>query len=202
MELVGKLFGEAWEHRRKRRRGVAAGVIVVAAAAAAGLLVDSLDHSPARPPNQPIGAGYHFESYSRVVARTPLVVFSPDQQLGAHCAVLNSIACDSVVVAFELRSPATSVVASIDGRVIKLHSVTKATRLGGKSTLSFRPGLVFSGNLKPRASARIYPQPASEMSNVRRPTFASVRLLINSAADGSQVVTQLWVRAARIWGTQ
>jgi hypothetical protein len=199
MELVARLFGEAWEHRRKRRRGVAAGVIVVAAVAAAGLVVDRLDHSRAQPPNQPTGAGYRFESSSRVVARTPLVVFSPDQQLGDHCAVLNSIACDSVVVQFELRSPATSVLASIEGRVMKLHQVTKATRLGGKSTLSVRPGIVFSGNLSPRASARVFPRPAIEMSSERRPTFASVRLLIKSA-DGSQVATQLRVRAGRVWG--
>jgi hypothetical protein len=198
MELIARLFGEAWEHRRKRRRGVAAGVMVVAAAAAAGLLVDRLDHSPAPPPNQPIAAGYHFESPSSVVARTPLVAFSPDQQLGDHCAVLNSIACDSVVVELELRSPATSVVASIDGRVMRLHSVTKLTP-GGKATVSFRPGIVFSGNLKPRASARVYPQPAIDKSSVRRPTFASVRLLINSA-DGSHVATQLRMRAVRVWG--
>lgn len=171
--------------------------MVIAAAATAGLLVDRLDHSPPRPP---IAAGYQFESSSRMVARAPLVVFSPDQQLGEHCAVLNSVACDAVVVAFELRSPAKSVVASIDGRVMKLHLVTKPTRLGRKSTLSFRPGTVFSGNLIPRASARIFPQPAIETLSARRPTFASVRLLINSA-NGSQVATQLRARAGRVWGS-
>jgi hypothetical protein len=195
MELVARLFGEAWEHRRKRRRSVPTGLIVIAAAAAAGLLIGGLDHTPPRPMNQPVGAGSRFESPSRVLADN-LVLFSPEQQLGDHCAAVNSVSCDRAVVMVRLKSPAASVVVSLDGRMMKLKRITRQTEDGLRFAEPFSPGTVFFGKLLPPRTVRVFAHPATE-TPISRPTYVSVRLLIDSA-DGSKVTTQLRVRAARV----
>lgn len=169
MELVSGLFGEAWEHRRRRHRNALMMVLLLASAAVAMLLIVRLDHAPA--PTTATSQSAH-DSGSQLLASTS-IRFGPveaygrgGQQLGRHCAMLNSIACDASNVEFDLKRPATSVVASVSGRVMKLKPLTREVtqpewraKWGGKPEPGLRwralsSGLDFTGVLSPLGIAR------------------------------------------------
>jgi hypothetical protein len=107
IELVSRLFGEAWEYRRSRHRAIAAGGLLAIAAVAAGLIVG---HSQGAPTQRSTGGKYRVEPSSSVITSWSL-------------SVGGSGAFQRVGVSLVLKDQATSVVASIDGQTADLRSL-------------------------------------------------------------------------------
>lgn len=196
-----KLFGEAWDHRRQRHRALAVSLGIAAAAAAtlAGLLTD-------RQASQSVHSVIRHEAYPRLVART-YTSLTPDQQLGAHCAVLNSVACDTLTFQLELRRPALSVVASMGSRGgVKLLETPASEGFPVPEELVLTrpvPRIVFSGELFPMGTAHAIARPRIESGWSNRETNhprtrLDVRLLI-TYPDGSRVRTVLPARPLRVY---
>ncbi len=185
MELVARLFGEAWDHRRQRHLAVVVslGTVAVVAAIVAGLLTSG--HQ-----GRSTNAVVRNEDSSRLVAET-YTSLDPDQQLRDHCAVLNSVACDTLTFQLELRRPAVSVVASMGARVVKLLATPKPEGFPVPDeivlTRSSVPRAVFSGELFPIGTARpVAHQRTESIDRNHRTTYLHVRLLI-TYLDGSRV---------------
>jgi hypothetical protein len=150
----------------------------------------------AQPPNQPIGTGRYLESSSNVVAGYNLTL-DPDQRSSDHCALINSVACDTAEFEVQLQTPAASVIASVDGRVMSLWRIAKPT---GAETVSFRAGTAFAGNLNPPETSKVFPHRRTETmpsKGVVR-THLPVRLSIDYP-DGSRVITRFRSVATRCW---
>lgn len=177
MELIVQLFGEAWEHRRRRHRALRMSLAVglIAAGVAAGALMG-------RPRANPAASSLHRAAASRVVARS-YSLLTPDQQLGDHCAVLNSVACDTLTLQLQLTHPARSVVASMGSRTVRLTATPRADGFPVPDeitlTRSFGPWTVFSGELFPALAPHAVAYPTLLLgSRDHRPTYVDVRLLI------------------------
>jgi hypothetical protein len=197
MELVARLFGEAWDHRRQRHRTVVVslGIAAVVAAITAGLLTSG-------PQSGSASGVVRSEVSSRFVGET-YTSLDPDQQLRDHCAVLNSVACDTLTFQLELRRPAVSVVASMGNRVVKLLGTPKSDGFPVPDeiflTRSPAPRTVFSGELFPIGTARAVGRPRAEPGGGdHRTTYLQVRLLV-TYPDGSRVSAVLRVDPIRAY---
>jgi hypothetical protein len=202
MEFVVKLLGEAWEHRRRRQRTFAAGVmlvaVAVAVAVAAGLLLGRSDHAP----GQAVGAGYQFERSSRVLAyydvAYPLSQGSMPISM-CRASAPQSGACESIFFALVVKRPATSVVVSFGGLVVKLNRPRIKPGTTMRSGLKLRTGAVFGGNLPTvtllKTNARAVPgvRPA-----IGRSGYATFRALI-TYADGTRISTNSRQYLRRGW---
>lgn len=102
------LFAEAWAHRRRRQRPLRRGALALAASAAllTGLLV-----------------GAHGQQRSYTPVARSFSSLTPDLGLGRHCAVINSVACDTIEFDLELKRPARLVAVTIDGRAMNLQPI-------------------------------------------------------------------------------
>jgi hypothetical protein len=185
MELVARLFGEAWDHRRERHRAVVVSLGIVAAAAAivAGLLTSG--HQ-----SQSANSAVRNEASSPLVAKA-YTSLTPDQQLRDHCAVLNSVACDTLTFQLELRRPAVSVRASMGSRVVKLLGTPKSEGFPVPDeivlTRNSAAWTVFSGELFPTGTAHAVEHPRTEsIGRNHGKTSLYVRLLV-TYPDGSRV---------------
>jgi hypothetical protein len=201
MDLVARLFGEAWDHRRQRHRAVivSLGIAAVVTAIVAGLLTSGQN-------SQSANTVVRNESSLRLVAQT-YTILTPDQQLGARCAVRNSVACDTLTFQLELRRPAASVVASMGTRVVKLLGTPTSEGFPVPDELVRTrpaPRTVFSGELFPIGTARAvaHPRIESGWGNRRgrshRRNYVDVGLLI-TYPDGSRVSTVLPVQPMRVY---
>ncbi len=124
MDLVARLFGEAWEYRRRRHRALVAGILLVGIAVAAGLLLGRGGNKLTKPA---LAVSFRSEPSSRVLAFHNVIL-------------VGSLSSDATVVTVVLKRPGASVVASVDGRVIDLRSFT--------SEVVHRPNTGFTGKLK------------------------------------------------------
>jgi hypothetical protein len=196
MDFVAKLFGEAWEHRSKRRRTVALWGLCVAAAVIVGVLVGRTRTPAGQTAAQPAN-GYRAEAAAILVDRTSLE-FVPDEQLGDHCAVLNSLACDAIHVLLTLKNPATSVVAFIGGRSITL----KRGYAGSPAPLEYATpagtGTQFSATLEPSGTIRVVRNQRRDPPSAWRGHYESVRLRITNR-DGTRVSTHYRSPPQRVW---
>jgi hypothetical protein len=197
MELAARLFGEAWEHRRRRHRILRTSLLVglITAAVAGGALVGRQQANPA-------GSGLRREVASRVVARSDTSL-TPDQQLGDHCAVVNSVACDTLTLQLQLTRPAKSVVASMASRTVRLTATprTDGFPVPAEITLtrSFAPWTAFSGELFPAGASRPVAHPRSQWGGRdHRGSYVNVRLLI-TYPDGQKVNTTVRVTPLRVY---
>lgn len=131
MELVSRLFGEAWAYRRRRHRAVGAGVLLAVAAVAAGLAVG---HGSSAPGSGSYGGAYRFEPARSVIAESSIAVGGdgPFQR---------------VTVSVELNSQATSVVAFVDGRGAHLRPLSA----DAGPSVGFAGGLKLPSELAPAA---------------------------------------------------
>jgi hypothetical protein len=197
MDLVAKLFGEAWEHRSKRRRTFALWGLCVAAAMIVGLLVGRSTQTPASRSTPQHAAGYRAEAASLVVDRTSLE-FVPDEQLGDHCAVLNSLACDAIHVLLTLKNPATSVVASIGGRSITLKRGYAGSPAPMEYATPAGTGTQFSATLDPSGTIREVRNQRRDPPTVWRGHYESVRLRITNRVGG-RVSTHYRSLPQRVW---
>lgn len=191
MELVVRLIGEAWEHRRKRRRNLLIALWLVTVAVLGGLLVGRSGRSPAGPESQPIGSGYVVESPSRLFSQAPY--------MGVHCPVANSIACDRVGLAINLRQPARAVVAFIDGRQLKMN------RFGDVIDSSTAPRKEFDGYLQPagiESRMHVHPAPGSDFwaPDARYSAPSAKVLLLIDYGGGRLVFTRARVSLSAGWG--
>ncbi len=191
MEFVARLIGEAWEHRRKRRRDVLKVLGLVTIAVIAGLLVGRSENGPARPAQQVQGSGYVAESPSHLLSQAPY--------MGVHCPVANSIACDRVGLAINLKQPARAVVAFIDGRQLKMN------RRGDVIDLSMAPRKEFDGYLQPagiESTLHVRPAPGSDFwaQDARSPTPSAAVLLLIDYGGGRLISTRVRVPLSSGWG--
>jgi hypothetical protein len=188
MELVTRLFGEAWEHRRRRRRSALPALWVTAIVVVAGVLVGRWGNGSAPIPE---GSRYVVESSSSLLTQVPY--------MAVHCPVANSIACDEVGLAINLKQPARSVVAFIDGRQLKMN------RAGDVVDTSTAPRKEFDGFLQPAGiESKMGVQPALDSSfwapDARYPApTARLRLLIDYGG-GRLVSTRVRVPLSAGWG--
>jgi hypothetical protein len=188
MELAARLIGEAWEHRRQRRRTLGAGLVVVvlAAAVVVGVLIG-------RWQSQPGVAGYPSEPSSSVVAQT-FSSLTPDGELGDHCAILNSVACDTAAFDVQLKRAAISVVASMGSRVMKLEPIPRGDGFpapGEITAAGSAPWTGFFGDLQPSGTPNIVRhQTRAPLERNQGGTHLSIRLLI-TYADGGRVTTSV-----------
>lgn len=200
---VARLMQGAWKGRNRRRRSTIVGLLLTAAAILGGILIGSLGwHAHVL-----TGAAYRAEPSKQVVARTVLQ-FAPDPALGKHCAVLNSLACDSVTVQLFLKKPAKSVVASIYGRTMALergdHYAPMSPLLPRGGVIKPpRAGTAFSGQLDPSMSnlpvvkhQRIDQPTLYRPVNWHRRIVVRLRILYR---DGSAVSTKYRSTSQRSW---
>jgi hypothetical protein len=201
MELVSRLFGEAWDHRRQRHRATVAGLgtIVVVAAIVAGILVG-------RHQSVTTTALVSNQTSSSILAGS-YTSLDPDQQLGNHCAVLNSIACDALTVQLELRRPAASVVASMGTRVVRLTATPKSDGFPVPDEITSAHGSgpwhVFSGELLPAGTPEVVSHPKTLRAYMNPgksgvSPYVHVRLLI-TFANGSRVSQELRTHPIRAY---
>jgi hypothetical protein len=146
------------------------------------------------------------QTSSRIVAGS-YTRLDPDQQLGDHCAVLNSIACDALTVQLELRRPATLVVASMGTRVVRLTATPKSDGFPVPDEITSAHGSgpwhVFSGELLPAVTPEIVSHPKilrafMNPSESGRTPYVHVRLLI-TFANGSRVSRELRTHPVRAY---
>jgi hypothetical protein len=165
MELVARLFGEAWEHRRRRQRAVVAGLLLVVIAVVAGLLVGRGGSISAK---GGLAAGYRSEPASRVLASHNV------QLIGRRGSF------ERVGVTVVLRHPASSIVASVGGRAVVLRS----------AKINPRPlaGTGFAGELTSRMTSQI-----DEGSPASPGRAMTVRLRV-TYPDGSRVAAEFQAR--------
>ena len=160
---ASQLFGEAWEQRRRRHRTIAASLLLIVLAGGAGVLIGRAGSPPTK---RVFGDGYRFESASRVLTRHNVVLIVSSSFKGVREI--------PVVV---LKSPATSIVASVGGRVIELRPF--------KSKVA-PPNTAFSGSQAPAAHGH----PVFTRLPLRgRSLNVAVRLLI-TYGNGSRVATE------------
>lgn len=193
MDLVAKLFGEAWEHRSKRRRTFGLWGLLIAATVGVGLLAGRFDRTPAVH-----GSVYPAEPASRVVARTSLA-YVPDAHLGDHCAVVNSLACDSMYVLLTLKKPAISVVAVVGGRSLTLkrgYAGVPAPPLEFATPPG--TGTQFSGTLNPSGTLRAVKKQKRDFPTSWRHHYDFVRLRI-TYRGGTRVSTLYRSQPQRSW---
>src|ERR1700733_7305010 len=85
MELVHRLFGEAWEYRRRRNRRIAAGSLgLIALVVVAGLIVGRFGNTP--PTQQFRGADRGFATSSALAGGEVLQIVGPSI-VGFHVTV-------------------------------------------------------------------------------------------------------------------
>ena len=190
MDSVVRLIDEAWEHHRKRRRNVLIALWLVTVAVLGGLLLGR-SGSPAGPEPQAIGSGYVVESPSRVFSQAPY--------MGVHCPVANSIACDRVGLAINLRRPARAVVAFIDGRQLRLN------RFGDGIDSSTAPRKEFDGYLQPagiESRMHVRPAPGSHLwvPDARYSAPSAKVLVLIDYGGGRLVSTRARVFLSAGWG--
>ena len=195
MELVARLFGEAWEHHRRRHRTlrISLGAGLIAAAVTGGALAGRHQASQT-------GSGLRREGSSSLVARS-YTSLDPDQELGDRCAVLNSVACDTLTLQLQLKHPAKSVIASVGTRTTTLTATPKADGfpVPGEITLTrpFAPWTAFSGEMFPTGTPIPVAHPHVNWGNKsHRPAYVNVRLLI-TYPDGQRATTTLRVAPIR-----
>jgi hypothetical protein len=192
MELVVRLIGEAWEHRRQRRRNAFIALWLVTIAVLGGVLVGRSDSGqPEATKGHVNGSGYVVESPSRLLSQAPY--------MGVHCPNPNSIACDRVGLAINLKQPARAVVAFIDGRKLKMN------RRGDVIDLSTAPRKEFDGYLQPagiESRMHVHPAPGSDFwaQDTRSPTPSAAVLLLIDYGGGRLVSTRVRVPLSSGWG--
>lgn len=191
MELVVELIGEAWEHRRKRQRTALMVLGLVTVAVLGGLVVSNSGSGPARPGPQSNRSGYVAESPSRLFSQAPY--------MGVHCPIANSIACDRVGLAINLKQPARAVVALIDGRKLKMN------RRGDVIDLSAAPREEFDGYLQPagiESRMHVHPAPGSDFwaQDASDPAPSATVLLLIDYGAGRLVSTRVQVPLSSGWG--
>ena len=187
--FFAELFAEAWEHRRQRYRqlGLGAAMFMAFAALVAGLLV---------------GASGHDRSSTPVAATFSSL--TPDQGLGDHCAVINSVACDTIEFDVELKSPARSVVASIGHRAMELQPIPNDDGFpapGEITGVGSGPWTGFYGYLQPsptRTAVRNAVTAAPPKDGRRRTEYLYARLFI-TFGDGRHRIATVASRPLRAY---
>lgn len=106
MELVSRLFGEAWEYRRRRHQAIAVGVLLVMVAVAAGLFVGRHQNVPTQNSSKD---GYRPEPSRSVINSSVL-------------GLRGAGAFQRVWIDVGLNNQATKVIASFDGEAVDLHT--------------------------------------------------------------------------------
>jgi len=187
------VIGQARQRQRRRRRRLAAAAILTAAIVVAANLAATGARRPGGPTvTSTLGRVAAFVPATRVLSQTPY--------LGVNCPVANSIACDRVGLAVNLRRPAVAVTATVAGWILPL------TKRGDLPAVRGRPRTEFDGFLHPAGIAHhlhVIPDggpssPNSWYGNTPQPQI-DIRLLINYG-QGNLVTTQTTVDLSTGWG--
>lgn len=103
---------EARRRRRRRRRRGTIGAVI--AAAVVGAVVWTLPGGGSAPVvHQPT---------QHIPTVDPAAVLAEEPYMGVSCPIPNSVACDRVGLGIELRTPAETATATIDGRPVRLDN--------------------------------------------------------------------------------
>lgn len=188
--LRAGVIGEARRrHRRRQLLQVTASLVVVATV----LLVQTHGRGPADRPGGPATGG---DLASLPAFKPAGAVLSQQPYLGVSCPAPNSIACDRVGLAVNLRRRAVSVSATIDGWPVRLdHRGDLPASPGRKRT-------EFDGFLQPAGIVRhlhVTPDGPAQWYGDSAPAPIVIRLRIDYGGR-NEVVTHTTIPLSTGWG--
>ncbi len=184
------VVGQARRRQRRRERRLAAIAILTVAILAAVILAPSATRQPrGSAAARAFGHGAALVAAARVLSQTPY--------LGVSCPpVGNSIACDRVGLAINLRRPATAVTASVAGWLLPL------TDRGDVPAVRGLPRTEFDGFLQPAGIVHhlhVIPDGGPNFWYGSKQPQVDIRLLINYG-HADLVTTETTVVLSTGWG--